>query len=79
LQQKYGTPLVVEGEYRLEAVTADTTVARALGIVVGSPMFLIERTSYTTGHQPVDYEKLYYRGDQIRFVTGLARRPRTEG
>ena len=78
LEQKYDTPLV-EAEYRLEAVSADTTVARALGIAAGSPIFLIERTSYTTGRQPVDYEKLYYRGDQIRFVTRLTRRPRTEG
>ena len=78
LEQKYDTPLV-EAEYCLEAVSADTTVARALGIAVGSPIFLIERTSYTSGHEPVDYEKLYYRGDQVRFVTRLARRPQTEG
>jgi GntR family transcriptional regulator len=78
LEQKYDTPLV-EAEYRLEAVSADTTVARALGIGMGSPIFLIERTSYTTGHQPIDYEKLYYRGDQVRFVTRLARRSRTGG
>jgi GntR family transcriptional regulator len=73
LEQKYDTPLV-EAEYRLEAVAADAAVARALGIGSGSPMFLIERTSYCAGHRPVDYEKLYYRGDQIRFVTRLARR-----
>jgi GntR family transcriptional regulator len=78
LEQKYDTPLV-EAEYRLEAVAADAAVARALGIGVGSPIFQIERTSYTTGHQPIDYEKLYYRGDQIRFVTRLARRSRTRG
>jgi len=78
LEQKYDTPLV-EAEYSLEAVSADTTVARALGIVAGSPIFRIERTSYTIGHQPVDYEKLYYRGDHVRFVTRLARRPRTKG
>ena len=77
LEQKYNTPLV-EAEYCLEAVTADATVARALGIGVGSPIFLIERTSYTTGHRPIDYEKLYYRGDQIRFVTRLARRGGTD-
>ena len=76
LEQKYDTPLV-EAEYRLEAISADTTVARALGISAGSPIFLIERTSYTIEHQPIDYEKLYYRGDQIRFVTRLARRSRT--
>src|SRR5882757_5364183 len=78
LEQKYDTPLV-EAEYRLEAISADATVAGALGIGEGSPIFLIERTSYTTGHTPIDYEKLYYRGDQIRFVTRLARRSRTEG
>jgi GntR family transcriptional regulator len=73
LEQKYRTPLV-EAEYRLEAVCADATVATALGIKLGSPIFLIERTSYSLGHRPVDYEKLHYRGDQIRFVTRLARR-----
>jgi len=73
LEQKYNTPLL-EAEYRLEAVSADATVARALAIAIGSPIFLIERTSYSVGHQPIDYEKLYYRGDQIRFVTRLARR-----
>lgn len=74
LEQKYKVPLL-EAEYRLEAVSADATVARALAISVGSPIFLIERTSYTVEQQPIDYEKLYYRGDQIRFVTRLARRP----
>jgi GntR family transcriptional regulator len=73
LEEKYDTPLV-EAEYRLEASCADETVAHALDIELGSPIFLIERTSYRAGHQPVDYEKLYYRGDQIQFVTRLARR-----
>jgi GntR family transcriptional regulator len=77
LEQKYNLQLV-EAEYRLEAVSADAAVARALGINAGSPIFLIERTSYCAGHQPIDYEKLYYRGDQIRFVTRLARRPAAE-
>jgi GntR family transcriptional regulator len=74
LEQKYNTPLV-EAEYRLEASCADSAVAAALNLDIGSPIFLIERTSYSLGHQPVDYEKLHYRGDQIRFVTRLARRP----
>jgi GntR family transcriptional regulator len=74
LEQKYSTPLV-EAEYQLEAVSADDFAAAALGISVGAPVFLIERTSYSEGHRPVDYEKLHYRGDQIRFVTRLARRP----
>jgi GntR family transcriptional regulator len=78
LEQKYDMPLV-EAEYRLEAVTAEAPVAEALGIETGSPLFLIERTSYGAGSRPVDYEKLYYRGDMIRFVTRLARRPKEGG
>jgi GntR family transcriptional regulator len=82
LESRYDTPLV-EAEYKLEAAAADPVVAQALQVPAGSPIFLIERTSYTTGNRPVDYERLHYRGDLIRFVTRLARRPRasmqTEG
>jgi GntR family transcriptional regulator len=76
LEEKYDTPLI-EAEYLLEAVSADSRVARALGIRAGSPIFLIERTSFTEGNRPVDYERLHYRGDQVRFATRLERRPRT--
>ena len=72
LEQKYGIPLI-EAEYRLESLSAEATVADALGIEPGSPLFVIERTSYCEGNQPIDYEKLYYRGDLIRFTTRLAR------
>lgn len=75
LELRYALPLI-EAQYQLEAVTADAHVAQALGVPPGSPIFLIERTSYTEGQRPVDYEKLYYRGDLIRFSTRLARAPR---
>lgn len=73
LEGKYNLPLI-EAEYRLEAVGATTDVAQALAVDCGSAVFLIERTSYTVGHRPVDYEKLHYRGDLVSFVTRLARR-----
>src|ERR1700719_1980602 len=73
LEQRYNIPLV-EAEYELEAVSADADVAAALGLEPGSPIFRIERTSYSVGDRPVDYEKLHYRGDLIRFRTRLARR-----
>ncbi len=73
LEDKYDLPLT-EAEYRLEAVVATPHVARALAVDPGSAVFLIERTSYTEGHRPIDYEKLHYRGDLISFVTRLARR-----
>jgi GntR family transcriptional regulator len=78
LEQKYNLPLV-EAEYRLEAASAEPAVAQALGIETGSAVFVIERTSYLAGNQPVDYEKLYYRGDKIRFVTRLRRSPARAG
>jgi GntR family transcriptional regulator len=73
LERKYNVPLV-EAEYKLEAAAATDNVAAALHIPHGSPIFLIERTSYSTGGRPVDYERLHYRGDLIRFVTRLARK-----
>jgi GntR family transcriptional regulator len=76
LEEKYATPLI-EAEYKLEAAAADPFVAETLQVPNGSPIFLIERTSYTSGNRPVDYERLHYRGDLIRFVTRLARRPKT--
>jgi len=76
LENRYDTPLV-EAEYKLEAAAADPVAAQALQVPTGSAIFRIERTSYTTGNRPVDYERLHYRGDLIRFVTRLARRPRT--
>src|SRR6201996_114826 len=74
LESKYNIPLI-EAEYKLEAIAAEPHVAEALQVAGGSPIFRIERTSYTTGGQPIDYERLHYRGDLIRFVTRLARNP----
>src|SRR3984885_4500916 len=73
LERKYDVPLF-EAEYKLEAVAAEAEVAAALRVKQGSPIFRIERTSYSKGNRPVDYEKLYYRGDLVRFVTRLARK-----
>jgi GntR family transcriptional regulator len=73
LEQRYDIPLV-DAEYKLEAVAANQDVAVELGVEPGSPIFLIERTSFSAGNRPVDYERLHYRGDLIRFKTRLARR-----
>ncbi len=77
LEGKYDLPLI-EAQYQLESVTAGEYVAQALGIETGSPIFLIERTSYTEGPKRFDYEKLYYRVDLIKFVTRLSRVPATD-
>jgi GntR family transcriptional regulator len=74
LEQKYEIP-VVESHYRLAAVAAHGTVSRALGIDAGSPLFLIERSTYSEDDNPVAYERLYYRGDHIGFITKTMNRP----
>ena len=73
LERKYNVPLI-EAEYKLDAVAAETEVAAALKVKQGSPIFRIERTSYSTGSRPVDYERLHYRGDLVQFVTRLVRK-----
>jgi GntR family transcriptional regulator len=73
LERKYDVPLT-EAEYKLGAVAAETEVAAALKVKQGSPIFRIERTSYSRGSRPVDYERLHYRGDLVQFVTRLARK-----
>ena len=75
LEGKHGIPLI-EAEYRLEAIAAEPAIARALGVEPLSPMLVVERTSYREGNRPIDYEKLYYRGDLVRFTTRLPRHPR---
>ena len=77
LEEKYGIPLM-EAEYVLEASAASAHVAAALEVAEGSPIFRIERTSSTEEGKPIDYEILSYRGDLIRFVTRLARKPGKE-
>ena len=73
LERKYNVALI-EAEYKLDAVAAENDVAAALKVKPRSPIFRIERTSYSTGRRPVDYEKLHYRGDLVQFVTRLVRK-----
>ena len=73
LERKYDIPLI-EAEYKLDAVAAENEVARALKVKPRSPIFRIERTSYSIGSRPVDYETLHYRGDLVQFVTRLVRK-----
>jgi GntR family transcriptional regulator len=73
LESKYNVPLI-EAEYKLDAVAAESEVAAALKVKQRSPIFRIERTSYSTGSRAVDYERLHYRGDLVQFVTRLVRK-----
>lgn len=72
LENKYGIRLA-EADYSIEASLAPAAVARHLQVARGSPIFLIERITYSTSARAIDYEKIYYRGDRIRYMTTLKR------
>ncbi len=72
-EEKYGIALG-EALYRIEAARAPRAVALALGIERGAPVLAIERTTYDTTGQPVDFEQMFYRGDRIRYSMRLKRR-----
>lgn len=74
LEETYRLPLK-EAAYALEAVAAPDHIAPHLHLPPGAPIFLVERTSYGQDDTPLDYERLSYRGDLVRFETRLPRLP----
>jgi len=51
----------------IDAILADTELARALEVEEGSPVMRIERLTHTAEGAPLDYEHLYYRGDAFQY------------
>lgn len=72
MESKYGIRLL-EADYQLEASTPPLYVRKALGLKRHDPVFLVHRTAYTEGHQPIDYTLLYYRGDRFRYSVHVQR------
>ncbi|MGN6813512.1 MAG: GntR family transcriptional regulator [Thermomicrobiales bacterium] len=72
LETRYGLP-PVEAEQEIEAGLASEDDAQLLGIAPGSPVLLLRRTTYTTGHQPIEYAESVYRGDKYTFQVRLQR------
>jgi GntR family transcriptional regulator len=71
LENKHGLALI-EADDRVTACDAESSVAAALGIDAGSRILEIERTSYTAGG-PIDYERLLYCADRLKFRMRLKR------
>jgi GntR family transcriptional regulator len=65
----YGVRMI-NAEERLRAVGADFRSAELLGVQVGEPLMLVERTAYSYGNKPVEWRRglyctrrHYYRND----------------
>ncbi|MBU1364933.1 MAG: GntR family transcriptional regulator [Gammaproteobacteria bacterium] len=52
---------MIHAEEHLRAVGADAQSAGIIGVPVGEPLLLVERTAYTYGNKPVEWRRgLYY-------------------
>lgn len=74
LEQDYDIP-VIKGCYKMSAVNADTELANALNVQENSPLFLIDRRTFTIGEKPLYYQKRYYRNDKVVYEMTLERNP----
>ena len=61
---------MISAEEHLRAVAADAESAKILGVKLGDPLLLVERTAYTYGNKPVEWRRglyctanHYYRND----------------
>jgi GntR family transcriptional regulator len=72
LEDEYDIP-VQKGCYRLSATAATDELALHLNVEPNTPLFLIERITYTIGDKPIYYQKRYYRNDQVTYEMTLER------
>ncbi len=52
----------------LEPVMADRRTARLLGVLVGTPLLLVERTAYDRQGRPVEFSRDLFLGERTRVV-----------
>lgn len=57
---------LTHADVQIEAISAEATLGRHLGMDEGSPLLRIERLTYA-GERPIDFEFLYYRGDAFQY------------
>jgi DNA-binding GntR family transcriptional regulator len=70
LQREYGT-IFLRAEEVVEPVLVDDYVAEQLGVSRGSPLFLVERHSYTFDDRVGEFRRAHVRGDLYRYRIDL--------
>ena len=66
LEQKFNL-FFLRAEEILEPALADDYVARALTVAIGTPLFSVERHSFTQGDRMAEYRHSYMRGDRYKY------------
>jgi GntR family transcriptional regulator len=62
---------MIRAEERLRAEPAGDYCAGLLGVRVGDPLLLVERTAYTYGDKPVEWRRGHYRTDRFHYRNDL--------
>jgi GntR family transcriptional regulator len=64
----------IEGAtYSLRAARSDRTDAKLLGLTLGQPVLVLERTTYGQGGQAIDFALFHYHWDRYAFSVSLPR------
>jgi GntR family transcriptional regulator len=66
LQDQYGT-LVTKADSVIELARSTSEYSGKLGIAVGEPLLKVEGTAFAQTGEPVEYFRVLYRGDRVRF------------
>lgn len=72
LEKKYGL-MIVKGKRYIEAVAANETESKLLGVQKGAPLVMIESVSYLADGRPIELFHAVHRGDRTRFEVSLIR------
>lgn len=72
LESKFNL-IVAEADQTLEATAANEREASLLNVPVGTPLLLIERTTWSHVHRPMEFVKMLYRADRYKYSTHLTR------
>jgi len=72
LEEEYDIT-ITRGTYRFTAEVADENLAAELEIAKGSPLLMIERSTFTIGNKPVYFQRRYYRNDKVMYEMTLER------
>ncbi len=70
LEVKFGIQ-IVRAKQIIRAVRASTRQARLLEIAARSPLLFLERVSYSQQNLPVEFLRIYYRGDRYSLFNEL--------
>ena len=70
LAERYGIRLV-RAQQAIRAIGADSEVAHELNVPLKSALFYIERVTYMQDDRPVEFLKVYLRGDRYVFYNTL--------